>query len=75
MRALADWTKQEGGRALAPEELPQQIDEIRNRPKDYEVRQTKWQLASTASDAWLFFGLLVGLLGTDWFLRKKWGLV
>ena len=75
MAALAGWTKSEGGRALAPEELPQQIDEIRNRPKDYEVRQTKWQLASTASDAWLFFGLLVGLLGTDWFLRKKWGLV
>jgi hypothetical protein len=75
MAALAAWTKNEGGRALPPEELPEQIDEIRNRPKDYEVRQTKWQLASTPSDAWLFFCLLVGLLGTDWFLRKKWGLV
>lgn len=75
MAALAAWTRAEGGRPLAPEELPQQIEEIKNRPKDYEVRQTKWQLASTAADAWLFFGLLVGLLGTDWFLRKKWGLV
>jgi uncharacterized membrane protein len=75
MAALAAWTKGEGGRALAPEELPQQIDEIRNRPKEYEVRQTKWQLASTPTDAWLFFGLFIGLLGTDWFLRKKWGLV
>lgn len=75
MRALADWTKVDGGRALPPEELPGQIEEIRNRPKEFEVRQTKWQLASTAADAWLFFGLLIGLLGTDWFLRKRWGLV
>lgn len=75
MRDLANWTQREGGRALAPEELPEQIEKIRKRPKEYEVRQTKWQLASTAGDAWLFFGLLIGLLGTDWFLRKKWGLV
>jgi hypothetical protein len=75
MAALAAWTQGDGGRPVAPEELPQLIDDIRNRPQDYEVRQTKWQLAGTAADAWLFFGLLVGLLGTDWFLRKKWGLV
>jgi hypothetical protein len=75
MAALANWTKDDGGRTLAPEELPAQIEEIRQRPKEYEVRQTKWQLASTAADAWLFFALLVALLGTDWFLRKKWGLV
>ncbi|WP_425617317.1 glutamine amidotransferase [Anatilimnocola sp. NA78] len=75
MEALAAWTKADGGRTLTPEELPGQIAELKNRPKDYDVRQTKWQLASTAGDAWLFFGLLVGLLGTDWFLRKKWGLV
>ncbi len=75
MAALAAWTKAEGGRALPPEQLSEQIEEIRNRPKEYEVRQTKWQLASTPGDAWLFFGLLIGLLGTDWFLRKRWGLV
>ena len=75
MRSLADWTKLEGGRTVAPEELPDQIEKIRQRPKDYEVRQTKWQLAGTAADAWLFFVLFVGLMGTDWFLRKKWGLV
>ncbi|WP_202921698.1 glutamine amidotransferase [Anatilimnocola aggregata] len=75
MAALAAWTKADGGRPLNPEELPALIAEIKSRPKDYEVRQTKWQLASTAGDAWLFFGVLIGLLGTDWFLRKKWGLV
>lgn len=75
MAALAGLTKTDGGRPLAAEDLPQQIQEIRNRPKEYEVRQTKWQLASTAADAWVFFTALVGLLGTDWFLRKKWGLV
>ena len=75
MKDLAALTQNDGGKALAPEDLPKLIDDIRNRPQEYEVHQTKWQLASTAADAWLFFGLLIGLLGTDWFLRKKWGLV
>ena len=35
----------------------------------------KWQLADTARDAWLLLGLFVVLLGCEWFLRKKWGLV
>ena len=75
MEALAKWTEGDGGQAVAPEGLSGKIDEIRNRKKEYETRQTKWQLASTPTDAWLFFVVFVALLGTDWFLRKKWGLV
>ena len=37
--------------------------------------QTKWQLADTAPDAWALLLLFVGLLTTEWILRKKWGLV
>ena len=69
-------TKEVGGRVLAPEDLPALLREIRDRPPQMEVEvQTKWQLADTARDAWLFFLACVLLLTGEWFLRKKWGLV
>ena len=37
--------------------------------------QSRWQLADTALDAWLFLVSLVALLATEWGLRKRWGLV
>lgn len=75
MASLAAWTKAEGGRPVAPEELPKLIKDLADKPQEYEVRQTRWKLASTATDAWLFFLALTGLLTTEWWLRKKWGLV
>ncbi len=75
MAALAAWTKEEGGRAVAPEELPTLLAEIAERPQEYDERQTKWRLGSTPTDAWLFFLLLTGVLTGEWWLRKKWGLV
>ncbi len=33
-----------------------------------ETKQALW-------DTWTFFALLVGLLGAEWYLRKRWGLV
>jgi len=75
MASLAAWTKDEGGRAVAPAELPQLLAEIAARPQEYDERQTKWRLGSTPADAWLFFALLCGVLTGEWWLRKKWGLV
>ncbi|MCY2991186.1 MAG: glutamine amidotransferase [Planctomycetota bacterium] len=73
---LAALTKEAGGRPLAPEQLPALLQEIRDRPPQLEVEvQTKWQLADTPRDAWLFFLTLVMVLSGEWFLRKKWGLV
>jgi len=61
-----------GGKSLAAEELPGLIEELQKYPEQLEVeierRETMW-------DSWPFFLLLVGLLGTEWFLRKRWGLV
>jgi uncharacterized membrane protein len=75
MQSLAAWTRQEGGRAVAPEELPEVIAELAKRPPEYEVRQTRWKLAGTSGDAWLMFVLMTGVLTGEWFLRKRWGLV
>ncbi len=44
-------------------------------PSDEIETQSKWQLGDTAWDAWSFYLLLVGLLGSEWYLRKRWGLV
>ncbi len=61
-----------GGKALAPEELPGLIEQMMQHTKDLEVtteaKRSLW-------DTWPFFFLLIGLLGTEWYLRKRWGLV
>ena len=75
MASLAGWTRSDGGRAVAPEELPALLQSLAERPREFEVRQTRWKLASTAADAWLFLLALTALLTTEWWLRKKWGLV
>jgi hypothetical protein len=75
MASLAEWTREDGGRPVAPEELPKLVGELADKPPEYEVRQTRWKLAGTAGDAWLMLLLMTGALSTEWFLRKKWGLV
>ena len=75
MASLAAWTKDAGGRAVGPEELPSLIAKLADQPPEYEERQTRWKLAATGPDAWLFFLALTALLSAEWFLRKKWGLV
>jgi hypothetical protein len=76
LRRLARLTSDFDGRFLAPEELPEVLRQIRDRPPEVEVEiQSKWQLGSTPAGAWLLLLLLAGLLGGEWTLRKKWGLV
>lgn len=73
---LAATTSEFGGRVVAPEQLSSLLEDIRDRPPEMEIEvQTKWQLADTARDAWAVFLLFIALLTTEWFLRKKWGLV
>jgi uncharacterized membrane protein len=75
MASLAAWTRQEGGRAVAPEELPKLLAELAEKPPEYEVRQMRWKLAGTSGDAWIMMVLMTGTLSAEWFLRKKWRLV
>ncbi len=76
MARLANLTRDSGGRAVAPEQLSALLEEIqKNPPKMVEEVLTRWQLADTWWDAWLVLACLVALLGIEWYLRKRWGLV
>jgi hypothetical protein len=72
MAQLAEMTKSAGGAALAPEELPELLKRLADEPPELKeevvAKMTYW-------DTWPFFLLFVGLLGVEWFLRKRWGLV
>lgn len=72
MAQLAALTADAGGRAIAPEELPDVLAKLAEQPvelrEEVTARITYW-------DKWPFFLLLVALWCAEWFLRKKWGLV
>jgi len=73
---LAALTKDVGGRMLAPEQFVEELRELKKKlPQEKVQIQKRWRLGDTWWDAWLFFVLLVALLGTEWGLRKKWGMV
>lgn len=61
-----------GGQSHAPEELPSVLrrflDDLDSLEVPVETRLSLW-------DTWPFFLLVVALLSTEWFLRKRWGLV
>ena len=72
MAQLADMTKSAGGAAMAAEELPGLLKRLAEKPPELKeevvAKFTYW-------DTWPFFLLFVGLLGVEWYLRKRWGLV
>jgi hypothetical protein len=72
MKQLADMTKSAGGAALAPEELPNLLKQLADKPPEMKQevidKVTYW-------DTWPFFLVFVALLSGEWFLRKRWGLV
>lgn len=73
---LSRITSRVGGKAVAPEQLAELIQEIKSSPPLGEIEmQSKWQLGDTWQDAWGSFLLLTSILGIEWYLRKKWGLV
>ncbi len=76
MARLANLTRDSGGRVVAPEQLVELLEHIKqNPPKMVEEVLTRWQLADSWWDAWLVLISLTMLLGTEWFLRKRWDLV
>ena len=69
MESLAAMT---GGQSLAPEQLPELIQRLIVDSRHLDVRQ---ETKKTFWDTWPFFLAIVGLLGLEWYLRKRWGLV
>jgi hypothetical protein len=72
MAQLAEMTKPAGGAALAAEELPDLLKRLAEKQPELKeqviAKVTYW-------DTWPFFLAFVGLICTEWFLRKRWGLV
>jgi uncharacterized membrane protein len=70
MGSLAAMTP--GGQSLPPEELRKLILRLIEHTEQLDVqRETK----NTFWDTWTFFLTIVALLGVEWYLRKRWGLV
>jgi uncharacterized membrane protein len=76
MKRLASQTTEYGGKTIATNELAGILDEYINNPPMTKIEiPMKWQLGSSFPDALGFLLAFVGLLATEWLLRKKWGLV
>jgi hypothetical protein len=76
LEMLSQLTAAAGGRAVAPEQVPDLLAELADKPLESELDfQSKWRLGDTTADASLYFLTIVGLLSAEWFLRKRWGLV
>jgi hypothetical protein len=72
MASLAKMTSANGGDAVAPEELPALLKRIKEQPRD---RQVETETKFTPWDSPPYFLAIVGLLVSEWYLRKKWGWV
>lgn len=69
---MANLAATTGGESLSPEELPTLLDRLRQQTEELEIET---QVKRPLWDGWPLFGLLTGLLGVEWWLRKRWGLV
>jgi len=70
--ALESLAAMTSGRTVAPEQLSELFAQLKEQLKDLEVETL---VKHTLWDGWLFFLLMVALLGLEWWWRKKWGLV
>jgi len=72
LAALANLTAEAGGQGFAPEELPTLLKQLQSRTTEFEEEISEHR---TLWDTWPLFLSLVAVLGTEWWLRKRWGLV
>jgi uncharacterized membrane protein len=70
LRTLAEMT--EGGRQIEFREFAEVLKTLQEKSREKRMESPELQ---SLWDRWEFLILFVGLLTTEWFLRKKWGLV
>ena len=71
-RLLDNLATMTGGKSIAPEQLPSLLAELAKKTDEFvERRETKQSLY----DSWGLFVPLLVLMASEWFLRKRWGLV
>ncbi len=76
LERLAAQTGEFGGRVVSPVQFGELLASLKENLPELQVKvPVKWQLGQTAADSSVFLLAFVGLLGTEWFLRKRWGLV
>ncbi len=76
LNRLSEGTREWGGKMVEPAEFGQLLEEFAAVAPQMEIEvPLKWQLGDTWYDALGFVLLFVGLISTEWWLRKKWGLV
>ena len=59
---------------------PPEFDDLLREFAEYSPKMKidvplKWQLGDTPYDALTYVLVFVGLITTEWYLRKKWGMV
>ncbi|EMI22039.1 membrane protein containing DUF1355 [Rhodopirellula maiorica SM1] len=76
LRQLAEITKDHGGAAFSHEEIDQLVEQIAARRHQAEAPVVEKQmLGDDPLSGWLLFVLFAGALSTEWYLRRRWGLV
>lgn len=76
LQRIAGQTSEFGGRMVPTEEFGSLLAGLARDLPDLQVKvPVKWKLGQSPLDSSVFLLAFVGLLGTDWFLRKRWGLV
>jgi uncharacterized membrane protein len=72
---LASQTANSGGAMFLPDSIDELIDLITQLRRNAESPVVqKYRLGDTPTSAWPLFIVLSGLLGTEWYLRRRWGL-
>lgn len=75
METLRQWASVSDGLAFKVEDCPAAADLVaRIKAKVEEARQGKQMRRTVGVNAWVM-GLVLGCLGAEWLLRKKWALV
>ncbi len=69
---MAYQTKDVGGKVVPPETLNRLVEQLLVTPVEMEE---KIKVSVSFWDKWYVLVIFVGLIGSEWFLRKLWRLV